>query len=166
MSWVDKATKVIALGTAVAWFVLAWLTVIKAVGLAAEPPPLQVGDTVLPWVPSVEAGVEDVGRVVLGMLYQVFRFAIMAVVIIAGIQAAIGLVQQFIVAFLPITVPRGGLNSLIRTVLGLLIIKAIVDAALSYFGYAPATVLSFRGTVMELATYAVAAVVTVKVMRS
>ncbi|MEM1690800.1 MAG: hypothetical protein QXF05_04475 [Thermofilaceae archaeon] len=135
---VERITKWLTLGTAVAWFVLAWLTVIKAIyGFQVPPLTFTVGDTVvvIPLLP--ELGVEEIGRAILGMLYTVFVYVLMAVVIIGGIQAAIGLVQRFIVAFLPISIPAGNLNTLIRTVLGLLIIKAIVDASLRYFGYTP-----------------------------
>ena len=138
---VERITKWVTLGTAVAWFVLAWLTVIKTIyGFQVPPLTFTVGDTVVvvPLLP--ELGVEEVGRAILGMLYTVFVYVILAVVIVAGIQAAVGLVQRFIVAFLPISIPAGNLNTLIRTVLGLLIIKAIVDASLRYFGYTPGAV--------------------------
>lgn len=156
---VERITKWLTLGTAVAWFVLAWLAVIKAIyGFQVPPLTFTAGDTVVvvPLLP--ELGVEEVGKAILNMLYTVFVYVILAVVIIGGIQAAVGLVQRFIVAFLPISIPAGGLNTLIRTVLGLLIIKAIVDAALRYFGYTPATVAAelnvFSGLTLLLAMIA------------
>ncbi|MEM0459608.1 MAG: hypothetical protein QXZ31_07040 [Thermofilaceae archaeon] len=156
---VERITKWVTLGTAVAWFVLAWLTVIRAIyGFQVPPLTFTVGDTVvvIPLLPDL--GVEEIGRAILNMLYTVFVYVVMAVVIIGGIQAAIGLVQRFIVAFLPISIPAGNLNTLIRTVLGLLIIKAIVDASLRYFGYTPATVVAelnvFSGMTLLLALIA------------
>lgn len=138
---VEKVTKWLTLGTAVAWFVLAWLAVFKAIyGFQVPPLSFTVGDGTVTVALLPELGVEEVGRAIIQMLYVVFVYVILAVVIIGGIQAAVGLVQRFIVAFLPISIPAGGLNTLIRTVLGLLIIKAIVDASLRYFGYTPGAV--------------------------
>ncbi|MEM2474706.1 MAG: hypothetical protein QW407_02175, partial [Thermofilaceae archaeon] len=48
-------------------------------------------------------------------------------------------------------------NTLIRTVLGLLIIKAIVDASLRYFGYTPGAAVGlnvFSGLTLLLAMIA------------
>ncbi len=81
--------------------------------------------------------VSAVGAYVLSLLYTVFKYVILAVVIVSGIQASLGLVGSFLGTYVPITFPRGGPTQLIRNVIGLLIIKAVVDAALRYFG-APA----------------------------
>ncbi|RLE95140.1 MAG: hypothetical protein DRJ96_08955 [Thermoprotei archaeon] len=81
--------------------------------------------------------IEEPARAILRLLYEIFYWVLLGVVIVAGIQAALGLVHNFIVAFLPISFPRGSVNSLIRAVLGIFVIKAIVDGVLRYLGYSP-----------------------------
>lgn len=86
-------------------------------------------------LPSVSLQVEQIGQYLLNLLYTIFMYVLAAVTIIAGIQAALGFVNKFISTFVPISIPGSNLNTLIRTVIGLYIIKLIVDAALRYWGF-------------------------------
>lgn len=126
---IDRLIKYISLVTAIGWAVLAWIAVLKALGMATNPQVMGI-----PLVPE-GLQVEQVGTYIIGLLYTVFRYVIYAVIVISGIQASLGLVSNFITAFVPISIPRGGVNTLLKNVIGLLIIKAVVDSALAYFGY-------------------------------
>jgi len=108
-----------------------------------------------------QGDVSSVGTYILSLLYTVFKYVIFAVIIVSGIQASLGLVASFLGTYVPITFPRGGVTQLIRNIIGLLIIKAVVDASLNYFGapaVSPELVALFEtgltSTVIGLATLA------------
>jgi len=84
-------------------------------------------------------GVEEVGRAVVSALYAVFKWVVIAVTVLLGVQATLGLARS-VLGLVGITVPRGGLNTLVSGIIQLLLIKLLVDAALQYFGYTPAQV--------------------------
>jgi len=86
-------------------------------------------------VPLYPAQVEPVARYIVGALYAVFKWVLIAVVIISGIGAALGLVSEYI-AFVGIRVPRATLRTLLSDVVQLILMKLVVDAAVRYFGYA------------------------------
>ena len=81
------------------------------------------------------AQVEPVARYIVSALYTVFKWVLIATVIISGIGAALGLVSEYI-AFVGIRVPRATLRTLLSDVVQLILMKVVVDAAISYFGYA------------------------------
>ena len=62
-----------------------------------------------------------------------------------GIQSVLGL-SGSILRFVGISVPKGGLNSLVQGILQILLIKLIVDAALRYLGYAPAEIAALEAS--------------------
>jgi len=100
----------------------------EVAGLPLFPPPLQI---------------ESVARAIVGALYTVFKWVCVAGVVLLGIQSVLGL-SGTVLRFVGISVPRGGLNSLIQGVLQILLIKLIVDAALRYLGYAPAEIAALE----------------------
>lgn len=81
--------------------------------------------------------VEQVARYIVSALYAVFKWVLIAVVIISGIGAALGLVSEYI-AFVGIRVPRATLRTLLSDVVQLILMKLVVDAAMHYFGYTAA----------------------------
>jgi len=83
------------------------------------------------------AQIEETARYIVGALYTVFKWVLIAVVIISGIGAALGLVSEYI-AFIGIRVPRASLRTLLSDVVQLILMKLVVDAALEYFGYTEA----------------------------
>jgi hypothetical protein len=91
--------------------------------------------------------VEPVARYIVGALYAVFKWVLVAVVIISGIGAALGLVSEYI-AFVGIRVPRATLRTLLSDVVQLVLMKIVVDAAIRYFGYA--TVAELEPLVSQL----------------
>lgn len=89
-------------------------------------------------LPSLQ--VEEIGRYLLSVTYRILIYVLAFVTIVSGIQAALGFVSKFITTFIPITIPSGSLHSMIRTVLGLYLIKIIVDAMLRYWGFPMAAI--------------------------
>jgi hypothetical protein len=150
---VERAIRYVSLVNAALWVALLTLWVIGAAralqpaevaGLPLFPPPLQI---------------ESVARAIVGALYTVFKWVCVAGVVLLGIQAVLGL-SGTVLRFVGISVPRGGLNTLIQGVLQILLIKLIVDAALRYLGYTPAEVAAleaaFFGTWLGVLTLALA----------
>ncbi|ABL79238.1 hypothetical protein [Thermofilum pendens] len=130
----DRAIKTVGLVNAVLTTVLITLWVIAAfrsVVVTAE----VAGIPLVPPLAATQPSPETVGKAIISLLYTVFKYVIYAVIVITGIYVALGLVANFVTAFLPITVPRATLNTLIKNILALFIIKLVVDASLSYFGY-------------------------------
>jgi hypothetical protein len=134
---VERAIRYVSLVNAALWAALLTLWVIGAArslqpaevaGLPLFPPPLQV---------------ESVARAIVGALYTVFKWVCIAGVVLLGIQSVLGL-SGTVLRFVGISVPKGGLNSLIQGVLQILLIKLIVDAALKYLGYTPAEIAALE----------------------
>ena len=149
---VDRAIKHVTLVNAILTTALLSLYLLSALrnvqpaavlGVPLTPPPL---------------GVEEVGRAVVSALYSVFKWVVVATVVLLGIQATLGL-SRSVLGLVGITVPRGGINTLVSGIIQLLLIKLIVDAALRYFGYAPAHV-DVAGTWLGYAALATGASVT------
>jgi len=124
----EDIAKWIGVVNAVLWAVLLALWIRNALFQAL--PASLLG---LPLYPALQ--VEEVARYIVGMLYAVFKWTLVAVVIIAGIGAALGLVSEY-VAFIGIRVPRASLRTLLSNTVQLVLMKVVVDAALRYFGYA------------------------------
>jgi hypothetical protein len=133
---VDKAVKWVTLVNAVLWTVLISLWVIGSFRSIA--PAQFLG---LDLFPVPQAGVEDIAKSIVGMLYTVFKWVIVAVTVLLGIESALGLARD-VLGLVGITVPRASLNTLIRNIIQLLLIKAIVDSVLGYFGYTPPGMLA------------------------
>ena len=134
---VERAIRYVSLVNAALWAALLTLWVVGAArslypaevaGLPLFPPPLQI---------------ESVARAIVSALYTVFKWVCVAGVVLLGIQSVLGL-SGTVLRFVGISVPRGGLNSLIQGVLQILLIKLIVDAALRYLGYAPAEIAALE----------------------
>jgi hypothetical protein len=134
---VERAIKYVSLVNAALWAALLTLWV---VGAARSLHPAEVGGMPL-FPPPVQ--IESVARAVVGALYAVFKWVCIAGVILLGIQSVLGL-SGTVLRFVGISVPRGGLNSMIQGVLQILLIKLIVDAALRYLGYTPAEILALE----------------------
>jgi hypothetical protein len=125
----ERIGKWIGLVNTVLWSVLLAIWIRNALAQAPPAAPLDV-----PLYP-VPAQVEPVARYIVGALYTVFKWVLVAVVVISGIGAALGLVSEYI-AFVGIRVPRATLRTLLSDVVQLILMKVVVDAALAYFGYA------------------------------
>jgi hypothetical protein len=98
--------------------------------LAQAPPAALLGVPLYPYPMQIE----QVARYIVGALYTVFKWVLVAVVVISGIGAALGLVSEYI-AFMGIRVPRATLRTLLSDVVQLILMKLVVDAAVRYFGY-------------------------------
>lgn len=133
---VEKAIKWVTLVNAVLWTVLISLWVLGSFRSIA--PAQLLG---LDLFPVPQAGIEDIAKAIVGMLYTVFKWVIVAVTILLGIESALGLARD-ILGLVGITVPRASLNTLIKSIIQLLLIKAIVDSVLQYFGYTPRAMLA------------------------
>jgi hypothetical protein len=133
---VENAIKWVSLVNAVLWTVLISLWVLGSFRSIA--PAQLLG---LDLFPVPQAGIEDIARSIVGMLYTVFKWVIVAVTVLLGIESALGLARD-ILGLVGISVPRGSLNTLIRNMIQLLLIKAIVDSVLRYFGYASTGMLA------------------------
>jgi len=133
---VEKAIKYVSLVNAVLWSVLITLWVL---GSLRNIQPAQLWG--LDLFPLPPAGVEDIARSIVGMLYTVFKWVIIAVTILLGIESSLGLARD-VLGLIGISVPRASLNTLIKNIIQLLLIKAIVDAVLQYFGYTPHAMLA------------------------
>jgi hypothetical protein len=133
---VEKAIKWVSLVNAVLWTVLISLWVL---GSFRNIQPAQVMG--LDLFPLPPAGIEDIAKSIVGMLYTVFKWVIVAVTVLLGIESALGLARD-ILGLVGITVPRASLNTLIKNIIQLLLIKVIVDAVLKYFSYTPPGVLA------------------------
>jgi hypothetical protein len=113
-------------------FLWAALLVVWIRNALVQAPPAALLDVPLYPYP---AQVEPVARYIVSALYTVFKWVLIAVVVISGIGAALGLVSEYI-AFVGIRVPRATLRTLLSDVVQLILMKLVVDAAVSYFGYA------------------------------
>jgi hypothetical protein len=134
---VDRAIKWVSLVNVTLWMVLITLWIIGAMRNIA--PAQFMG---LDLYPPPPAGVEDIAKAIVGMLYTVFKWVLIAVTILLGIESALGLAKT-ILGTVGISVPSGSLNTLIRSIIQLLLIKAIVDAVLNYFSYTPPAMLAY-----------------------
>ena len=126
----EKVVKWIGVVNAVLYSVLLLLWIRNA--LWGAKPAALLGVQLYP-----ELQVEEVARYVVGALYTVFKWTLIAVVVISGIGAALGLVSEYI-AYVGIRVPRASLRKLLSDTLQLMLMKVVVDAALAYFGYGSA----------------------------
>ena len=125
----ERVAKWVSLVNTALWSVLLALWIRNAL---AQAPPAALLDVPLYPYP---AQVEPVARYIVGALYTVFKWVLVAVVIVSGIGAALGLVSEYI-AFVGIRVPRATLRTLLSDVVQLILMKLVVDAAMGYFGYA------------------------------
>jgi hypothetical protein len=125
----ERVARWVSLVNTALWAVLLALWIRNA--LAQAPPAVLLDAPLYPY----PAQVEPVARYIVGALYAVFKWVLIAVVIISGIGAALGLVSEY-VAFVGIRVPRATLRTLLSDVVQLILMKLVVDAAMSYFGYA------------------------------
>jgi len=135
---VERAIRYVSLVNAALWAALLALWVVSA---ARSLQPAEVAG--LPLFPPPPLQVESVARAIVSALYTVFKWVCIAGVVLLGIQSVLGL-SGTVLRFVGISVPRGGLNSLIQGVLQILLIKLIVDAALRYLGYAPAEIAALE----------------------
>jgi len=133
---VEKAIKWVSLINAVLWTVLISLWVLGAMKNIA--PAQFMGLDLFPVPP---AGIEDIARSIVGMLYTVFKWVLIAVTVLLGIESSLGLARD-VLGLVGISVPRASLNTLIKNIIQLLLIKAIVDSVLQYFGYTPKAILA------------------------
>jgi len=133
---VERAIKWVSLVNAVLWTVLVSLWVLGAMKNIA--PAQFMGLDLFPVPP---AGIEDIARSIVGMLYTVFKWVLIAVTVLLGIESAMGLARD-VLGLVGITVPRASLNTLIKNIIQLLLIKAIVDSVLRYFNYTPPGMLA------------------------
>jgi len=140
---VEKAIKYVSLVNAVLWTVLITLWVL---GSLRSIQPAQLWG--LDLFPAPPAGVEDIARGIVGMLYTVFKWVLIAVTILLGIESALGLAKT-ILGTIGITVPSGSLNTMIKSIIQLLLIKVIVDAVLQYFGYKPTAMLAIESAFLN-----------------
>jgi hypothetical protein len=138
---VERAIRYVSLVNAALWAALLTLWVVGAArslqpaevaGLPLFPPPLQI---------------ESVAKKIVTALYTVFKWVCVAGVVLLGIQSVLGL-SGTVLRFVGISVPRGGLNSLIQGVLQILLIKLIVDSALQYLGYTPAEIAALEASLL------------------
>lgn len=151
-----KASTVLTYVITVLQIVLLLLSIISALkGIGV----LTIGEgdcfiDIYPVVLAEKPSVAGVGTQILNTLYQIFKYVIYGVIVISGIETALGLVANFLKLWLPIRIPGRTVNYLIRNILGLLIIKSIVDGALKYFGWTPPTaqiaVLYLYGYTLDL----------------
>ena len=136
MTDVEQATKWVSLVNAILWTVLVSLWVIGAfrsihpaeiagVKLFPEMPMLNQTN------PSLQIG--DVGYAILVALYEVFKWVLLSVTVLLGIEAALGLAGQ-VLGFIGISIAKGGsqLGKFISRIIQLLLIKVIVDYTLVY----------------------------------
>jgi hypothetical protein len=135
---VEKALKYVSLVNAALWAALLTLWVI---GAARSLQPAEVAGLQL--FPPLQ--VESVARAIVTALYTVFKWVCIAGVVLLGIQSVLGL-SGTILRFVGISVPKGGLNSLVQGILQILLIKLIVDSALRYLGYAPAEIAALEAS--------------------
>lgn len=140
---VERAIKWVSLVNAVLWAVLISLWVLSS--FRNIQPAQVMGLDLFPLPP---AGVEDIAKSIVGMLYTVFKWVIVASAILLGIESALGLARD-ILGLVGITVPRASLNTLIRNIIQLLLIKAIVDTVLRYFGYTASLLLIIESTFLN-----------------
>lgn len=133
---VEKAIKWVSLINTVLWTVLVSLWVI---GSLRNIQPAQLWG--LDLFPLPPAGVEDIARSIVGMLYTVFKWVLIAVTVLLGIESSLGLARD-VLGLVGISVPRASLNTLIKNIIQLLLIKAIVDSVLKYFSYTPPGMLA------------------------
>jgi uncharacterized membrane protein len=133
---VEKAIKWVSLVNAVLWTVLISLWVLGAMKNIA--PAQMLGLDLFPVPP---AGIEDIARSIVGMLYTVFKWVLIAVTVLLGIESSLGLARD-VLGLIGISVPRASLNTLIKNIIQLLLIKAIVDSVLKYFSYTPTGMLA------------------------
>ena len=140
---VEKAIKYVSLVNAVLWTVLITLWVLGS--LRSITPAQFLG---LDLFPVPQAGVEDIARSIVGMLYTVFKWVIVAVTILLGIESSLGLARD-VLGLIGISVPRATLNTLIKNIIQLLLIKVIVDAVLNYFGYTPPAILAIESAFLN-----------------
>jgi hypothetical protein len=133
---VEKAIKWVSLVNVVLWTVLISLWVLGS--LRSIQPGQLWGLDIFPLPP---AGIEDIAKSIVGMLYTVFKWVLIAVTVLLGIEASLGLARD-VLGLVGITVPRASLNTLIKNIIQLLLIKAIVDSVLKYFSYTPPSMLA------------------------
>ena len=133
---VEKAIKWVSLINTVLWTVLVSLWVLGAMKNIA--PAQFMGLDLFPVPP---AGIEDIARSIVGMLYTVFKWVLIAVTVLLGIESSLGLARD-VLGLVGISVPRASLNTLIKNIIQLLLIKAIVDSVLKYFSYTPPGMLA------------------------
>jgi hypothetical protein len=133
---VERAIKWVSLVNAILWTVLVSLWVISTI--KSVKPAQFMGLDLFPVLP---AGIEDIAKSIVGMLYTVFKWVIVAVTVLLGIESALGLARD-VLGLVGISVPRASLNTLIKNIIQLLLIKAIVDSVLNYFKYTPPSMLA------------------------
>jgi uncharacterized membrane protein len=133
---VEKAIKWVSLVNAVLWTVLVSLWVLGS--LRNIQPAQLLG---LDLFPVPQAGIEDIAKSIVGMLYTVFKWTLVAVTVLLGIESSLGLARD-VLGLIGISVPRASLNTLIKNIIQLLLIKVIVDAVLKYFSYTPPGMLA------------------------
>jgi len=133
---IEKTIKWVSLVNAVLWTVLVSLWVLGAMKNIA--PAQFIGFDLFPVPP---AGIEDIAKSIVGMLYTVFKWILIAVTVLLGIESSLGLARD-VLGLVGITVPRASLNTLIKNIIQLLLIKAIVDSVLKYFSYTPPAMLA------------------------
>jgi len=81
--------------------------------------------------------IEEVGRYFANTLYRIFLWVIVGVVITLGIETVLGLISRFVKAVIGFSIPPASINTLIRGIIQILLIKIIVDIVLKYFGFIP-----------------------------
>jgi hypothetical protein len=132
---VEHAIKWISLVNAILWTVLISLWVIGAfrsiqpaeiagIKLFPETPPLNQSDQLLQ--------IDRVGQAILAALYEVFKWVLLSVTVLLGIETALGLAGQ-ILGFIGINIFKGAnLGKFVGRIIQLLLVKVIVDATITY----------------------------------
>jgi len=146
----EKIEKVVSIVATFVWMVFVVINLLHVTGAVQLPAGVAL---------NVNYQVEPVAKQIIDATYRIFVYVLIFVTIVAGIQAALGFVRRFIAAFIPVSIPSGSLDGLIRTVIGLYLIKLIVDGMLRYWGYAVHSVLLVMAVDMGTLTYMVTAIV-------
>jgi len=132
---VEQAIKWVSLLNAVLWTVLISLWV---VGAFRNIHPAEIaGIKLFPDTPILNqtnlASISDVGYAILVALYEVFKWVLLGVTVLLGIESALGLASQ-ILGFIGISIGKGAgqLGKFISRIIQLLLIKVIVDYTIVY----------------------------------
>ena len=135
---VEQAIKWVSLVNAVLWTVLISLWVIGAfrnihpaeiAGIKLFPETPMLNQT----TPNPPPTIGEVGNAILVALYEVFKWVLLSVTVLLGIESALGLASQ-VLGFIGINIGKGAgqLGKFISRIIQLLLIKVIVDYTLVY----------------------------------
>jgi hypothetical protein len=133
---VEQAIKWVSLVNAILWTVLISLWVVGAI--RSIHPAEIAGIKLFPELPIFDQTnpppeIGQVGKAILVALYEVFKWVLLSVTVLLGIETALGLAGQ-VLGFIGINIGRGAgqLGKFIGRIIQLLLIKVIVDYTISY----------------------------------